>query len=477
MRLRVPVAGRDAALARRMIDKIALRGPDSCRLAAPGVPAVIADCRLAIIGPEAGTQPIWRGDDVLIANGKSTTTPICKRSWARRASRPQRQRDHPPSVPRSAAALDRPARRHVRLRAGDARARDRGARPARHQADLCGASRRRPGLRSELKAFDGLGLHEARAIAPGALLDSEGACGAGSACPRALPSSSRGCLRSHLARVAPGARGGGEEMAGRRRRGRAFLSGGVDSSIIAALAARLVGARSRPSRSASRAAPISRRAAGRGPHRQRASRAELHRGRTCRGPAPCGLSSGERRPRSRAQRAADHFATTLRGATSRRCCMRGRGRAVRGYAYHHAYAGRPRRWPTRSPLARHDAQHQPAAPFDRITMAQGLEARTPFLDRDLIAFAQSIPAALKIKAGDQPGAATIEKSICARPARTCCRPPWSGARRPSSTRAPAPSPPSTRRSAGRAASRRRSRARPKAASTSACCAISTPTRT
>ena len=36
---------------------------------------------------------------------------------------------------------------------------------------------------------------------------------------------------------------------------------------------------------------------------------------------------------------------------------------------------------------------------DRITMAQGLEARTPFLDRDLIDFAQSIPASLKMRTG------------------------------------------------------------------------------
>jgi asparagine synthase (glutamine-hydrolysing) len=47
---------------------------------------------------------------------------------------------------------------------------------------------------------------------------------------------------------------------------------------------------------------------------------------------------------------------------------------------------------------------------DRITMAQGLEARTPFLDRDLIDFAQSIPASLKMKVADEDGG-TIEKWI------------------------------------------------------------------
>jgi asparagine synthase (glutamine-hydrolysing) len=37
---------------------------------------------------------------------------------------------------------------------------------------------------------------------------------------------------------------------------------------------------------------------------------------------------------------------------------------------------------------------------DRITMAESLEARTPFLDRELIDFAQSIPAELKLRRTD-----------------------------------------------------------------------------
>jgi asparagine synthase (glutamine-hydrolysing) len=48
---------------------------------------------------------------------------------------------------------------------------------------------------------------------------------------------------------------------------------------------------------------------------------------------------------------------------------------------------------------------------DRITMAQGLKARTPFLDRDLIDFAQSIPASLKLKVTDPGTRATTEKWV------------------------------------------------------------------
>ena len=46
----------DPQLAGRMIEKIAHRGPDELQVSqAPNVPAVMAHCRLSIIGPEAGT--------------------------------------------------------------------------------------------------------------------------------------------------------------------------------------------------------------------------------------------------------------------------------------------------------------------------------------------------------------------------------------------------------------------------------------
>jgi asparagine synthase (glutamine-hydrolysing) len=47
------------ALAGQMIEKIAHRGPDEIHMCQPpNVPAVMAHCRLSIIGPEDGSQPI-----------------------------------------------------------------------------------------------------------------------------------------------------------------------------------------------------------------------------------------------------------------------------------------------------------------------------------------------------------------------------------------------------------------------------------
>ena len=61
----------DEALADRMIRKIAHRGPDAVQVSTlPGAPVVMAHCRLSIIGPEDGAQPIHQTDDLLVANGE-----------------------------------------------------------------------------------------------------------------------------------------------------------------------------------------------------------------------------------------------------------------------------------------------------------------------------------------------------------------------------------------------------------------------
>jgi asparagine synthase (glutamine-hydrolysing) len=71
-----------------------------------------------------------------------------------------------------------------------------------------------------------------------------------------------------------------------------------------------------------------------------------------------------------------------------------------GYTYHHAYVDDPRALAdelTRSLGTMHNINLQRV---DRVTMAESLEARTPFLDRELIDFAQAIPAALKLRRTD-----------------------------------------------------------------------------
>ncbi len=86
-----------------------------------------------------------------------------------------------------------------------------------------------------------------------------------------------------------------------------------------------------------------------------------------------------------------------------------------GYTYHHAYVDDPRALAdelTRSLGTMHNINLQRV---DRITMAESLEARTPFLDRDLIDFAQSVPAAWKLCRTDadavEATGATTEKWI------------------------------------------------------------------
>ena len=107
-----------------------------------------------------------------------------------------------------------------------------------------------------------------------------------------------------------------------------------------------------------------------------------------------------------------HFATKL-ARQHVKAVLTGEGadELFAGYAYHHAYARSPRALAdelTRSLTGMHNVNLQRV---DRITMAQGLEARTPFLDRDLIDFAQSIPASVKMRITDELTGQTTEKWI------------------------------------------------------------------
>ena len=55
----------DETLAKRMIEKIEHRGPDETQVyRSPNVPAIMAHCRLSIIGPSDGSQPIYSADNI-----------------------------------------------------------------------------------------------------------------------------------------------------------------------------------------------------------------------------------------------------------------------------------------------------------------------------------------------------------------------------------------------------------------------------
>ena len=61
----------DEALASRMVEKIAHRGPDETHVVRAGdAPVVMGHCRLSIIGPEDGAQPIYNTGDTLVVNGE-----------------------------------------------------------------------------------------------------------------------------------------------------------------------------------------------------------------------------------------------------------------------------------------------------------------------------------------------------------------------------------------------------------------------
>ena len=164
----------DPGLARRMIDKIAHRGPDEVRVSqAPNVPAVMAHCRLSIIGPESGTQPIYSAENVLVANGEIYNYADLRSILGESAFETESDSETILHLFRSGrlrwiARLDGMFAFVLATPGRIIAARDPlGIKPlfmARIGEGLAFAS--------ELKAFDGLGPTEVAAIDPGAMYDS-----------------------------------------------------------------------------------------------------------------------------------------------------------------------------------------------------------------------------------------------------------------------------------------------------------------
>jgi asparagine synthase (glutamine-hydrolysing) len=399
-----------------MIEKIEHRGPDDTQVyRSRHVPAIMAHCRLSIIGPSDGSQPIYDGDNILVANGEIYNYSDLRAILGESAFETRSDSETILHLFRSkqlrwvtkldgmfAFVLATPQRIIA--------ARDPlGIKPL-YVAHLD------EGLAfcSELKAFDGLGLSKVEAIGPGEMFDSlDGtrrwfriAQGAAEEEPdfdleavcRELRLTLEDAVRKWMvADVEVGS----------------FLSGGLDSSIIAAIASRAI---DRPLKTFSVGLEGS-------PDIEAAAKVADHIGSDhyqltftaddLADSLPHVIYHLESADVDLVRSAVPtHFATTL-ARQHVKAVLTGEGadELFAGYSYHHHYADSPRELAdelTRLLTGMHNVNLQRV---DRITMAQGLEARTPFLDRELIDFAQSIPASLKMRVTDEQSGRTTEKWI------------------------------------------------------------------
>ena len=233
----------DPELARRMIDRIAHRGPDDVRVGkAPNVPALMAHCRLSIIGPENGAQPLYSAENVLVANGEIYNYADLRAILGESAFETESDSETILHLFRSdelrwIAKLDGMFAFVLATPDRIIAARDPlGIKPlfmARVGEGLAFAS--------ELKAFDGLGLSAVETIDPGALFDSIDGFREWYRMPQGAAELETGEdpepiwreLRLVLEAAVRKWMVADVEVG-------AFLSGGLDSSVIAALAARAV---------------------------------------------------------------------------------------------------------------------------------------------------------------------------------------------------------------------------------------------
>lgn len=387
-----------------MIDKIAHRGPDELRVVSPpNVPAVMAHCRLSIIGPQDGAQPIYSSDNLLVVNGEIYNHSDLRAILGESAFETESDSETILHLFRTdqlrwIAKLDGMFAFVLATPDRIVAARDPlGIKPL-YVAHLGN------GLvfASELKAFDGLGLtgDNVEAIEPGGLFDSRDGMrhwyrvphGAAELEPGMTSESIWRELRLVLEEAVRKWMVADVEVG-------SFLSGGLDSSLIAAVAAASI---DRPLKTFSVGLEGS-------PDLAAARRVAEHIGSDHHELQFTADDVAEVLPHVIYHlESADvdlvrsaiptHFATSL-ARQHVKAVLTGEGadELFAGYSYHHEYAETPRELAdelTRSLTAMHNINLQRV---DRITMAQGLEARTPFLDRDLIDFAQSIPASLKMK--------------------------------------------------------------------------------
>jgi asparagine synthase (glutamine-hydrolysing) len=407
----------DEALARRMVTRVAHRGPDAVevtRLA--GAPVVMAHCRLSIIGPEDGTQPIHQGHDILVANGEIYNYRDLRAILGERLFRTASDSETILHLFRSEAKrwIARLDGMFAFVLATPERviaARDPlGIKPL-YVAQIGEGQ----AFASELKAFDGLRLGKIAAIPPGTLYDSADGWrqwyrmpqGAAAVDPAQDPEVIARELRFVLEEAVAKWMVADVEVG-------AFLSGGLDSSIVSAIAARML-ARGSGRRLKTFAVGTEGSADLAAARRVAAHIGSDHEEFTF-GPSdlaealPHVIYHLESADVDLVRSALPTFFAARLARRRVKAVLTGEGadELFAGYAYHHAYVDDPRALAdelTRSLGTMHNINLQRV---DRITMSQSLEARTPFLDATLIDFAQSIPAALKLRRTQEGEASTGE---------------------------------------------------------------------
>ncbi|WP_371059753.1 asparagine synthase (glutamine-hydrolyzing) [Rhodosalinus sp. 5P4] len=395
----------DEALAQKMVTKIAHRGPDAVEVVrGRGAPVVMAHCRLSIIGPEDGRQPIYDAGDLLVANGEIYNHADLRAILGESAFETESDSESILHLFRAGelrwvSRLDGMFAFVLATKTRIIAARDPlGIKPlymARIGEGLAFAS--------ELKAFDGVAVDAVESIGPGMLYDSRDGLrqwyrtphGAAEEEPGLDIEAVAGELRLVLEEAVAKWMLADVEVG-------SFLSGGLDSSIIAALAARLS---PRPLKTFAvgtegsadlRAAREVARHIGADHYEDSFTPEDVAR------VLPHVIYHLESADVDLVRSAVPtHFAARL-ARRHVKAVLTGEGadELFAGYTYHHAYVDHPRELAdelTRSLNAMHNINLQRV---DRVTMAESLEARTPFLDRDLIDFAQSIPATLKMRRTD-----------------------------------------------------------------------------
>jgi len=395
----------DQALAAEMIRRIAHRGPDAVEvMSPPGLPVTMAHCRLSIIGPDDGAQPIYQGRDILVVNGEIYNHADLRAILGESAFETASDSETILHLFRSdalrwIAKLDGMFAFVLATPERIIAARDPlGIKPlylARLDGGLVFAS--------ELKAFDGIPGVEVETVPPGSLYDSRDGMRRWHRTPHGAAIEEPGF---NVAATASELRLVIEEavrkwMVADVEVG-AFLSGGLDSSIIAAIAARFsrpplktfsVGVGGSPDLAAARMVAEH---IGSDHHEHAFTSADvaavLEHVIYHLESADVDLVRSAIPTHFAARLARRHVKAVLTGE--------GADELFAGYAYHHGYVDDPRALAeelTRSLGTMHNINLQRV---DRVTMAEGLEARTPFLDRELIDFAQSIPSALKLRHTD-----------------------------------------------------------------------------